>query len=229
MAHSKFGSAFAAARKAGDKTFEFEGKKFTTETKDDQLKASEKSGAKGSRGGRSGPTARDLEKFNQSEQGQFQAAQVAAKTPEAKAAREQQAKNQALGGVYPEMMLGGAGMMRMAAGRAGAKAATEAAPKVASKAAEQAKALVAKDRRMAEIPNRRAANAQQAKDNVANFRAKESADEGGKAVTKSRTKFNDDEVGVEFKRGGDVKKKSSSGCARGDGIAIKGRTKGRMT
>lgn len=32
MATSEFGSAFAAARKAGDKTFEFKGKKYTTET-----------------------------------------------------------------------------------------------------------------------------------------------------------------------------------------------------
>jgi len=39
MDTSKFGSAFAAARKAGDKTFEFNGKKFTTETKDDQNNA----------------------------------------------------------------------------------------------------------------------------------------------------------------------------------------------
>lgn len=35
MATSKFGSAFAAARKSGAKTFEFEGKKFTAETKEE--------------------------------------------------------------------------------------------------------------------------------------------------------------------------------------------------
>jgi hypothetical protein len=35
MAKSEFGSAFAAARKAGDKTFEFNGKKYTTETADE--------------------------------------------------------------------------------------------------------------------------------------------------------------------------------------------------
>ena len=38
MATSKFGSAFAAARKAGAKTFEFGGKKFTTETADEKSK-----------------------------------------------------------------------------------------------------------------------------------------------------------------------------------------------
>jgi hypothetical protein len=212
MATSKFGTAFAAARKAGDKTFEFNGKKFTTETKDDQRKASEK---RGGQGGRSGPTAGELEKLSKSKQDQFQAAQTAAKTPDAKAAREKQAQNQALGGVHPELMLGGAGLMKMAAGRAGANT----APKVASKVAEQAKTLVAKDRRMAAIPGRRAANAQQAKDNIAKFRAKEGSGSGAKAVTKSRTKFKDDEVGVEFKRGGSV---------RGDGCATKGKTKGRM-
>jgi hypothetical protein len=35
MATSKFGSAFAAARKAGAKTFEFGGKKYTTETREE--------------------------------------------------------------------------------------------------------------------------------------------------------------------------------------------------
>jgi hypothetical protein len=34
---SEFGKAFAAARKRGDKTFEFKGKKFTTETKEEKV------------------------------------------------------------------------------------------------------------------------------------------------------------------------------------------------
>jgi len=42
MATSKFGQAFADARKSGAKTFEFGGKKFTTQTKDD-AKASPRS------------------------------------------------------------------------------------------------------------------------------------------------------------------------------------------
>ena len=33
---SEFGKAFAAARKRGDKTFEFKGKKFTTQTKEEK-------------------------------------------------------------------------------------------------------------------------------------------------------------------------------------------------
>jgi hypothetical protein len=36
MAMSKFGEAFAAARKRGDKTFEFKGKKYNTKTKEDK-------------------------------------------------------------------------------------------------------------------------------------------------------------------------------------------------
>ena len=32
-----FGAAFSAARKRGDKTFEFKGKKFTTETKEEKI------------------------------------------------------------------------------------------------------------------------------------------------------------------------------------------------
>jgi hypothetical protein len=38
MATSEFGKAFAAARKAGDKTFEFNGKKYTTKTAEDVSK-----------------------------------------------------------------------------------------------------------------------------------------------------------------------------------------------
>jgi hypothetical protein len=36
---SRFGAAFAAARKAGDKTFEFNGKKYTTEMASEKKKA----------------------------------------------------------------------------------------------------------------------------------------------------------------------------------------------
>lgn len=36
MAMSEFGKAFASARKAGDKTFMFKGKKYTTETKEEK-------------------------------------------------------------------------------------------------------------------------------------------------------------------------------------------------
>jgi hypothetical protein len=43
MATSEFGKAFAAARKAGDKSFEFNGKKYTTKTAEDTAK--EKKGA----------------------------------------------------------------------------------------------------------------------------------------------------------------------------------------
>jgi hypothetical protein len=43
MATSEFGKAFAAARKAGDKSFEFNGKKYTTKTAEDVSK--EKKGA----------------------------------------------------------------------------------------------------------------------------------------------------------------------------------------
>ena len=38
MATSEFGKAFAAARKAGDKSFEFNGKKYTTKTAEDVSK-----------------------------------------------------------------------------------------------------------------------------------------------------------------------------------------------
>lgn len=46
----------------------------------------------------------------------------------------------------------------------------------------------------------------------------------------SRTKGNEDEVGIEFRRGGNIKKMASGGSAsrRADGIATKGKTKGRM-
>jgi hypothetical protein len=43
MATSEFGKAFAAARKAGDKTFEFNGKKYTTKTAEDVAKEKKES------------------------------------------------------------------------------------------------------------------------------------------------------------------------------------------
>ena len=47
MATSEFGKAFAAARKAGGRQFEFKGKKYTTKTAEDESKAAkEKSDAK---------------------------------------------------------------------------------------------------------------------------------------------------------------------------------------
>lgn len=47
-------------------------------------------------------------------------------------------------------------------------------------------------------------------------------------VKASRTKFNEDEVGVEFRRGGKAKCYAKGGAVRGGGCETRGKTKGRM-
>lgn len=50
MATSAFGKAFRAAREAGDKEFEFEGKKYNTKMKDEDSAASERTAAQRKKG-----------------------------------------------------------------------------------------------------------------------------------------------------------------------------------
>ena len=57
MATSEFGKAFAAARKAGDKTFEFNGKKYTTKTAEDVAGEKKKATSNYSNEGRDRPVA----------------------------------------------------------------------------------------------------------------------------------------------------------------------------
>ena len=59
--------------------------------------------------------------------------------------------------------------------------------------------------------------------------------DASQTVRGGRTRFNEDEVGMEFKRGGKTKKMASGGSTssseasrRADGIAQRGKTKGRL-
>lgn len=61
MATSEFGKAFAAARKAGDKTFEFKGKKYTTETRDDVVRKRNEAAGRNSTAGEKTATTKARE------------------------------------------------------------------------------------------------------------------------------------------------------------------------
>lgn len=50
----------------------------------------------------------------------------------------------------------------------------------------------------------------------------------GKAPVRAKTRYNEDEAGVEFKRGGKVKSYASGGSVRGGGCEARGKTKGRV-
>jgi hypothetical protein len=61
MATSEFGKAFAAARKAGDKTFTFNGKKYNTETRDDVVRRRNEAVGRSSTAGEKTPTTKARE------------------------------------------------------------------------------------------------------------------------------------------------------------------------
>jgi hypothetical protein len=61
MATSDFGKAFAAARKAGDKTFEFGGKKYTTDTREDVVRKRNEAAGRKSTAGEKTPTTKARE------------------------------------------------------------------------------------------------------------------------------------------------------------------------
>ena len=190
----------------------------------------------GSGGGR-GPAAGEAEAYRQR---QFEEANARAKTPEGRAERARMESSQALEAVRPEeAMIGGGGLKTVAAmarglaGRRGAeklaeysvpRIGTETVPRIGTeplkigteplKMTGPSKAeLVARDR-AARAAAREAERSDFNKRGVDRF--VESTFEGG------------------MKRGGKVKKMASGGMARssaskrGDGIASKGKTKGRI-
>jgi len=237
-----FKSAFADARSAGDKTFEFGGKKYTT----DLAKPSIPTAA---------PKADDKE-------AEYQKAEEAAKSSEGKAKRAAMEKSQAIENVYPEQaLLGGAGFgiksiakaAQNLANRGGAKevakrieptfretekqlalsapakrlALPAPAKQVALPAPPSKLALPAPPSRLAlPAPPRGASAAESTKAKLAGelrrgAQPTKFTSPSKSATSKKTRKFNEDEGGVEFRRGGSV----SSASKRADGCAIRGKTR----
>jgi hypothetical protein len=171
MATSEFGSAFAAARKAGDKTFEFNGKKYTTET------AEETGAAK-------------------------------------KAARNSGMRKQS--------------DMISALQSAERNASDETSPLARQKIAEAAKA--ARDR-YANADSEESMSGYKPRYTPAGMAPKTTAGARPSSPTPYQSMLSEEDQGM--KRGGKIKKMASGGSvskasSRGDGIATKGKTRGKM-
>ncbi len=177
------GEAFARARRTGQKTFEFGGKKYTTETKEEE--AARKAAALAKRPDESAAeTSRNIRAAADAQR------------------RKVEASDKPLESVNPEDYIGvGAALKAIPklAARVAAKFATKASPKAFVKREPTYEAPAEAARRPRDIDEARFA----------------------------------DEGNPNFRRGGKVKKMASGGSTssasrRADGIATKGKTRGRI-
>lgn len=129
----------------------------------------------------------------------------------------------AIEGVYPEaMLLGGAGLR----GVMGRKKAAEAAGSSAKPSTPRQIARKVEEKNLSDevLDILRGSNEKRQMPKKENF---------GSPKKPDRTRFNEDEEDIEFKRGGKVKKYAAGGAIkmvsrRGDGIAQRGKTKGKV-
>ncbi len=197
-----FGDAFKRNRASGEKTFEFQGKKYTTET-------ASKSGATAMR-----PSDEEISNVKMRQAGATpmrpsdeeissikakQAGRVPAASAAEMAARPARERAQALEGSHPEDLLGGIGLKAAARG---AKALAQAGERKAAQRATES--LAAANRREA---------------------LKESASRGTRAATREAEDAADmARMGSDYmKKGGKVKARSAS--QRADGCACRGKTR----
>lgn len=179
-----FKQSFAAARRAGDKTFEFEGKKYTTELAASKAKASAPDES-------SAETARIKRRADEASKAAY---------GEEKQRQARMAKEQALEKVSPESaLIGGGGLraMKMLAEGLAAKQAAKEAAKTMGRRPEK------------DITPRPA------------------------RLTNEPLKIGREPLKIGMKKGGAVKSHSSGGSMssaskRGDGIAQRGKTRGRI-
>ncbi len=182
-----FKQAFASARKAGDKTFEWQGKKYTTEMA--KTRADEDEGKAERRMTAIGDKWREDKK-----------AREAAAVPKASAAemerRKKMEKEQALEAVAPEMnLIGGPGLKAVQKG-AQALAAREAAKNVVKKRIEPS------------------------------FRPIKDITPGPEKIGMAPRRIGNEPLKIGMKKGGTVKTATAS--KRADGIAQRGKTRGRI-
>ena len=192
----------------------------------------------GGRGGQGGPRAGEAEAYRQK---QYEAAQAAAATPEARAARQKQAESQGLEGVYPEQMIGGPGL-RTAQSIAKGLAARTAGKEAPAAASPFLKELPAPTK---QLPYDKAGAMGRAREARATSRNEEMLRENARrsgldpdnmnpATAKLvRDRLGGDDFSLGMKRGGKVRGYASGGSVssasrRADGIATKGKTRGKM-
>jgi hypothetical protein len=199
------------------------------------------------RGGQGGPRAGEAEAYRQK---QYAAAQAAAATPEGKAARQKQAESQAVEGVYPESNFIAPGLkaaqsaIKGIASRFGGDSAKAASPFLKELPYGGAKQLPNAPTKQLTGPSKadlmardRAARATGRNEEMARENARRYGlnPDDMSATTSSllRKNMGGDDFSLPLKKGGMAKRYASGGSvssasSRGDGIASKGKTRGKI-
>ena len=234
MALSEFEKAFKSARSSGDKEFEFKGKKYNTKYKEEgsapAKKASSKDRdaleAKGLAGNKAMQEAEEKEKIAPAP---YKPKLKSELSPAERKQRDQMESSQALESSHPELLLNPGRAVLSALARP-----LESADKVRSAVTTGVNAAKNSANAIKNSPPAKAVREAQftraatkdADDIAAAGQAKETAE----AVARAN-KFLPEEA-FSFKRGGAVKKMAFGGSVsasrRGDGIAQRGKTRGRM-
>jgi hypothetical protein len=227
MALSEFEKAFKSARASGDKVFEFKGKKYNTKYKEEGSAPAKKAAskdrdaleAKGLAGNKAMQEAEEKEKIAPAP---YKPKLKSELSPAERKKRDEMESSQALEGSHPELLFNPARTVLGAVARP-----LESADKVRSAVTTGVNAIKnsAPAKAVREARFTKAAS-KDADDIAAAGQAKETAE----AVSRAN-KFLPDEA-FSFKRGGAVKKMAFGGSVsasrRGDGIAQRGKTRGRM-
>jgi hypothetical protein len=227
MALSEFEKAFKSARASGDKVFEFKGKKYNTKYKEEGSAPAKKAAskdrdaleAKGLAGNKAMQEAEEKEKIASAP---YKPKLKSELSPAERKKRDEMESSQALEGSHPELLFNPARTVLGAVARP-----LESADKVRSAVTTGVNAIKnsAPAKAVREARFTKAAS-KDADDIAAAGQAKETAE----AVSRAN-KFLPDEA-FSFKRGGAVKKMAFGGSVsasrRGDGIAQRGKTRGRM-
>ena len=227
MALSEFEKAFKSARSSGDKEFEFKGKKYNTKYKEEGSAPAKKAvskdrdalEAKGLAGNKAMQEAEEKEKIAPAP---YKPKLKSELSPAERKKRDEMESSQALEGSHPELLFNPTRAILGAVARP-----LESADKVRSAVTTGVNAIKnsAPAKAVREARFTKAAS-KDADDIAAAGQAKEMAE----AVSRAN-KFLPDEA-FSFKRGGAVKKMAFGGSVsasrRGDGIAQRGKTRGRM-
>lgn len=200
----------------------------------------------GGRGGQGGPQAGDAGAYRQQ---QYEAAKAAAATPEGQAERKKQAESEAIENVYPEQMIGMPGIKAVAgAAKALANRGTAQGLRTISQEAlpySGAKQIANNPTRQITGPSKadllardRAARAAareegMAAENAQRYGLDPKAPGYEAAAGAVRKNLGEDNFSLGMKRGGKVKAFASGGSvssasSRGDGIASRGKTRGKI-
>ena len=217
----RFNEEFRAARNSGAKEFEFEGKKYTTKFKDDDSSPPAKKQSQDA--SKAGGAAVGSQKTQDKPQELYKPKSTSELSPAERKKRDDMESSQALEGSHPEFLLNPGRTVLGAIARP-----LETADKVRSAVATGANAIKnsAPAQALREAQFTRAA-AKDANDIAASGRA-QAASETAKDLKRTMPELDE----APMKRGGAVKKMASGGSVsasrRGDGIAQRGKTRGKV-